>query len=81
MHTIMSASSSVEAGQGHPQRPGTGVRRASVARLKAIGYVLLLFAVVPAEVCIATGRAGVPALFSTACGVVSCVAATGKLRG
>ncbi|WP_425251589.1 hypothetical protein ACPJXG_15460 [Janthinobacterium sp. NFX145] len=48
------------------------MRRSSARRLKAIGYLALLLAVVPAAACIATGRAGVPVLFTTMCGVVSC---------
>lgn len=72
MHTKMSARSSAEAGMGHPHRPGG--RPASVRRLKAIAYLALLLAVVPAAACIATGRAGVPVLFTTMCGVVSCAA-------
>lgn len=71
MHTKRSASSSEEAGKGYPR--GAEVR--PVRRLKAIGYLALLLAVLPAAVCVATGRAGLPALFSTACGVVSCAAA------
>lgn len=81
MHTTMSARSSKEAGKGHPHGPGAGVRRSSVPRLKAIGYLLLLFAVVPAAACIGAGRAGVPALFSTACGVVSCAGLPGRVPG
>ncbi|WP_152598657.1 hypothetical protein [Janthinobacterium sp. RA13] len=71
MHTRMSARSSAEAGRGRPHGPGG---HASVRRLKAIAYLALLLAVVPAAACIATGRAGVPVLFSTMCGVVSCAA-------
>jgi hypothetical protein len=48
-------------------------------RLKAVAYLLLLCALIPAASYIAVGRAGVPALFSTACGVVSCVAVQGKV--
>ncbi len=81
MHTTMSARSSKEAGKGRPHGPGAGVRRSSVPRLKAIGYLVLLFAVVPAAACIATGRAGVPVLFSTTCGVVSCAALAGNVPG
>jgi hypothetical protein len=61
----------------HPQRPGAGVFRSPVRRLKAIAYLTLLLAVIPAVTCIATGRAGVPMLFSTVCGVVSCAAGDG----
>ena len=73
MHTTMSASSSKEADNGYPHE--AQVRHPSVRRLKAIGYLALLLAVVPAAACIATGRAGVPVPFSAMCGVVSCAAA------
>ena len=63
----------------HPQGPGAGVFRSPVRRLKAIAYLTLLLAVIPAVTCIATGRGGVPSLFSTVCGVVSCAAADGAL--
>jgi hypothetical protein len=79
MHTTMSASSSKEAGNGYPRE--AQVRHPSVRRLKAIGYLALLLAVVPAAACIATGHAGVPVLFSTTCGVVSCVAPPGSVPG
>ncbi|WP_143450952.1 hypothetical protein [Janthinobacterium sp. BJB301] len=75
MHTKMSASGSEEAGKGYPRGAGAVAGNASVRRLKAIGYLALLLAILPAATCIAMGRAGVPAPFSTACGVVSCVAA------
>ncbi|MGK5040568.1 hypothetical protein ACQ4WQ_09510 [Janthinobacterium sp. GB1R12] len=83
MHTTMSASSSKEADNGYPHE--VQVRHPSVRRLKAIGYLALLLAlllaVVPAAACIATGHAGVPVLFSTTCGVVSCVAPPGSVPG
>lgn len=79
MHTKMSAGNSEEAGRGYPRGAGAGVRNASARRLKAIGYLALLLAVLPAATCVAMGRAGVPALFSTACGVVSCAAGDGAL--
>ncbi|MGK5011387.1 hypothetical protein [Janthinobacterium sp. MDB2-8] len=63
----------------HPQGPGAGVFRSPVQRLKAIAYLTLLLAVIPALTCIATGRAGMPNLFSTVCGVVSCAAGDGAL--
>jgi hypothetical protein len=63
----------------HPQGPGAGVFRSPVRRLKAIACLALLLAVIPAVTCIATGRAGMPMLFSTVCGVVSCAAADGAL--
>lgn len=72
MHTKMSARGSVEAGKGYPH--GAQVRHLSMWRLKAIAYLALLLAVVPAAACIATGRAGMPAPFSAMCGVVSCAA-------
>ncbi|WP_402721164.1 hypothetical protein [Janthinobacterium rivuli] len=74
MHTKMSASGSEEAARGYLRGAAGGVRRSSARRLKAIAYLALLLAVVPAAACIATGRAGVPVLFSTMCGVVSCAA-------
>ncbi|NHQ92018.1 hypothetical protein [Janthinobacterium lividum] len=74
MHTKMSASGSEEAGRGYPRGAAAGVSRFSVRRLKAIAYLALLLAVVPAASCIATGRAGVPVPFSAMCGVVSCAA-------
>ncbi|WP_146009741.1 hypothetical protein [Janthinobacterium sp. ROICE36] len=52
-----------------------------LGRLQTIACLALLFAVPPAVTCIATGRAGVPMLFSTACGVVSCAAAAGSVSG
>lgn len=79
MHTKMSASSCEEAGNGYPH--GAQVRHASARRLKAIGYLALLLAVVPAAACIATGRAGMPVPFSAMCGVVSCVALPGNALG
>lgn len=63
----------------HPQGPGAGVFRSPVRRLQAIACLALLLAVIPAVTCIATGRAGMPMLFSTVCGVVSCAAADGAL--
>lgn len=63
----------------HPQGPGAGVFSSLARRLKAIVYLALLLAVIPAVTCIATGRAGMPMLFSTVCGVVSCAAAHGAL--
>lgn len=63
----------------HPQGPGAGVFRSPARRLKAIACLALLVAVIPAATCIATGRAGMPMLFSTVCGVVSCAAADGAL--
>lgn len=74
MHTKMSASGSEAAGRGYPRGAAAGVRRSSLRRLKAIAYLALLLAVVPAASCIATGRAGVPVPFSALCGVVSCAA-------
>ena len=79
MHTKMSASGSEEAGHGYPRE--AQLRHASVRHLKAIAYLALLLAVVPAASCIATGHAGVPVLFSTMCGVVSCVAPPGSVPG
>jgi len=55
------------------------VFRSPARRLKAIACLALLLAVIPAVTCIATGRAGMPMLFSTVCGVVSCAAADGAL--
>ena len=63
----------------HPQGTGAGVFRLPVRRLQAIACLALLLAVIPAVTCIATGRAGMPMLFSTVCGVVSCAAADGAL--
>ena len=63
----------------HPQGPGAGVFPSPLRRLKAIACLALLLAVIPAVTCIATGRAGMPMLFSTVCGVVSCAAADGAL--
>lgn len=74
MHTKMSASGNEEAARGYLRGAAGGVRRSSARRLKAIAYLALLLAVVPAAACIATGRAGVPVLFTTMCGVVSCAA-------
>ncbi len=53
----------------------------SLGRLQTIACLALLFAVLPAATGIATGRAGVPTLFSTVCGVVSCAAETGLVPG
>ena len=58
-------------------RRGRDTMRAShpaLRRMQAIGYLALLLAVPLAAAGIAMGRAGVPAPFSTACGVVSCAA-------
>ncbi|WP_157751020.1 hypothetical protein [Janthinobacterium svalbardensis] len=63
----------------HPQGLGADVFRSPARRLKAIACLALLLAVIPAVTCIATGRAGMPMLFSTVCGVVSCAAADGAL--
>jgi hypothetical protein len=60
-------------------RHGAGVSRPALGRLQAIAYLALLLAVLSAATCIAMGRAGVPTLFSTACGVVSCAAGDGAL--
>ena len=49
--------------------------RPALGRMRAATYLALLLAVPAAATCIAMGHAGVPALFSTACGVVSCAAA------
>lgn len=73
MYTKMQASSSEVDGGGRANGPS--VRRSSVRRLKVIGYLALLCAVVPAAAYIATGHAGVPVPFSAMCGVVSCAAA------
>ncbi|SDN49939.1 hypothetical protein SAMN05216517_11127 [Janthinobacterium sp. OK676] len=74
MHTKMSARNSVEAGKGDPCWPGADIGHTSARRLKTVGYLTLLLAVVPAASCVATGRAGVPVPFTAMCGVVSCVA-------
>lgn len=79
MHTTISASRGKEAGNAYPHE--AQVRHASVRRLKAIAYLALLLAVVPAASCIATGHAGVPVPFSAMCGVVSCVAPPGGVPG
>ena len=63
----------------HPQGPGAGVFRSPARRLKEIACLALLVAVIPAVTCIATGRAGMPMLFSTVCGVVSCADGDGAL--
>jgi hypothetical protein len=63
----------------HWYGPSAGVSGSPVPRLKAVAYLLLLCAVIPAASYIAVGRAGVPVLFSTACGVVSCVAVPGNV--
>ncbi|MGV8866568.1 MAG: hypothetical protein ACOH2S_06580 [Janthinobacterium svalbardensis] len=63
----------------HPQGLGADVFRSPARRLKAIACLALLLAVIPAVTCIATGRASMPMLFSTVCGVVSCAAADGAL--
>ncbi|MDN2672192.1 hypothetical protein OX459_12390 [Janthinobacterium sp. SUN026] len=55
-------------------RDTAGAVRPALSRLQALAYLALLLAVLPAVSCIAMGRAGVPVLFSTACGVVSCAA-------
>jgi len=65
----------------HRHRLGDGVSRSASRRLKAIACLILLLAVIPAATCIATGHAGVPKLFSTVCGVVSCAAAAGSVHG
>jgi hypothetical protein len=48
--------------------------RPALRRMRAVGYLALLLAVPLAATGIAMGRAGMPAPFSTACGVVSCAA-------
>ena len=48
--------------------------KSALRRVQALGYLALLLAVPLAATGIAMGRAGVPAPFSTACGVVSCAA-------
>lgn len=65
----------------HRRRLGDGVSGSASRRLKAIACLALLLAVIPAVTCIATGHAGVPKLFSTVCGVVSCAAAAGSVPG
>ncbi|WP_289915364.1 hypothetical protein [Janthinobacterium sp. SUN120] len=55
-------------------RDTAGAVRPALGRLQALAYLALLLAVLPAASCIAMGHAGVPVLFSTACGVVSCAA-------
>lgn len=50
----------------------------ALRRMQVIGYLALLLAVPLAATGIAMGCAGMPAPFSTACGVVSCAAGGGQ---